>query len=380
MDYSMQTQITVSQILNKMRNSLWALLITDALCMPVHWYYNLDILEEDFGYITKYEEPKEVHPTTGKWMTLPKTDDPTLDLIGKVILHDKRQLYQTKGAHYHAGLKAGDVTLGSDIIKVSIDTMLKRKDQTESYDADEFLEAYYTLLTTPGAFKDSYMDSMHQAFVVNKLRGKPLRECLGEENKDTACALAMKLVTPVLYGPLLDYFRAQKVKPEDQVNVPEEVIEKCVSQSLVHLGLIFRGETIKKHTESYSRTMLNVVLGKDLRKAIEEDGDKVYGVNYPDLLSQGKDDLTVALKRFHIACYTDGSLPLGYYLAYKYQDDFDKGIIVNCNLGGENLSRGAIVGSLIAGYKENLKEDSEWITGLVRQKEFKELFENFLKI
>ena len=79
-----------------MRNSLWAILITDALCMPVHWYYDLRALDRDFGYLNTYADPKDTHPTTTTKMLLKESSDPTVDIIGKKILHNKRDLYKKK--------------------------------------------------------------------------------------------------------------------------------------------------------------------------------------------------------------------------------------------------------------------------------------------
>jgi len=46
--------------------------IGDAVSMPVHWYYNPQQIKEDFnGWISKYEEPKEIHPGS-KGLNLPK--------------------------------------------------------------------------------------------------------------------------------------------------------------------------------------------------------------------------------------------------------------------------------------------------------------------
>ena len=37
--------------------------VADAVAMPVHWYYDVAHIKEDFnGWITKYEAPKDVHP------------------------------------------------------------------------------------------------------------------------------------------------------------------------------------------------------------------------------------------------------------------------------------------------------------------------------
>ena len=120
----MQSKLTVGQVKNKMWNAIWGMLISDALCLPVHWYYNIEKLREDFGYLTNYQDPKSEHPTSV--MRLPNTNDPTIDIIGKFVLHSKRDLYKKPNPHYHDGLKAGDLTMNSDILKLTMNNMIKR--------------------------------------------------------------------------------------------------------------------------------------------------------------------------------------------------------------------------------------------------------------
>ena len=38
--------------------ALYGFYVGDSLAMPVHWYYDLNQLRNDFGKITKYEAPK----------------------------------------------------------------------------------------------------------------------------------------------------------------------------------------------------------------------------------------------------------------------------------------------------------------------------------
>jgi len=41
------------------------MLVGDALAMPVHWYYDVPAIKKDFkGWITKYEKPKNLHPSS----------------------------------------------------------------------------------------------------------------------------------------------------------------------------------------------------------------------------------------------------------------------------------------------------------------------------
>ena len=52
--------------------------MAEAVSMPVHWYYNVPQIKEDYnGWITKYETPKDIHPGV-KALHLPPP--------GKVIL------------------------------------------------------------------------------------------------------------------------------------------------------------------------------------------------------------------------------------------------------------------------------------------------------
>jgi ADP-ribosyl-[dinitrogen reductase] hydrolase len=48
---------------DRMRGALWGMFVGDALAMPVHWYYNIAALWQDFGQIRDYQAPKAHHPS-----------------------------------------------------------------------------------------------------------------------------------------------------------------------------------------------------------------------------------------------------------------------------------------------------------------------------
>eukprot|EP00484_Ammonia_sp_Unknown_P024631 CAMPEP_0197029752 /NCGR_PEP_ID=MMETSP1384-20130603/9139_1 /TAXON_ID=29189 /ORGANISM="Ammonia sp." /LENGTH=131 /DNA_ID=CAMNT_0042458979 /DNA_START=109 /DNA_END=500 /DNA_ORIENTATION=+ len=52
------------ELKRRIKNSLWGLFISDALSMPVHWYYHRENILTDFGKngISKYEDAKHPHP------------------------------------------------------------------------------------------------------------------------------------------------------------------------------------------------------------------------------------------------------------------------------------------------------------------------------
>jgi ADP-ribosyl-[dinitrogen reductase] hydrolase len=50
----------IDQVLDRVRGSLWGILIGDALAMPAHWYYDIHLLRKTFGKIESYL-PAPIH-------------------------------------------------------------------------------------------------------------------------------------------------------------------------------------------------------------------------------------------------------------------------------------------------------------------------------
>lgn len=45
-----------------MTAALWSMFAADALAMPVHWYYNRELMKQQYGCITDYTAPQRFHP------------------------------------------------------------------------------------------------------------------------------------------------------------------------------------------------------------------------------------------------------------------------------------------------------------------------------
>ena len=83
-----------------------------------------------------------------------------------------------------------------------------------------------------------------------------------------------------------------------------------------------------------------------LREAIQKEaGDWISGTKAEKWIAQP--DTYIIGQRFSPACYIAESMPASLYLAWKYHDEFDAGIIANAMCGGDNCHRGAAVGSLL---------------------------------
>ena len=49
------------------QNAFLGSLVADAVSMPVHWYYNVDALDRDYGDFDHYLAPKNPHPDSILW-------------------------------------------------------------------------------------------------------------------------------------------------------------------------------------------------------------------------------------------------------------------------------------------------------------------------
>jgi ADP-ribosyl-[dinitrogen reductase] hydrolase len=81
-------------------------LVADAVAMPIHWYYDREALQRDYGTISDYLTPRNPHPDSILWRS---TYSP-LNQEGD-ILHEQGLYWGQKGVHYHQFLKAGENTL-----------------------------------------------------------------------------------------------------------------------------------------------------------------------------------------------------------------------------------------------------------------------------
>ena len=71
------------------------------------------------------------------------------------------------------------------------------------------------------------------------------------------------------------------------------------------------------------------------------------GLDLPALLEKTNDDMHVVGSLYSPACYISGSWPSVLYLAYKYAAEPKQALLVNTNLGGDNVHRGAVLGAIL---------------------------------
>lgn len=340
--------------------ALWGVFIADALSMPVHWYYNLAALRRDFGVIKTYEAPKASHPTS--IMNLASTGTggrggQAGNVVGDVILKGKKERWGKPGMHYHHGMLAGENTLNALCCRVLVRSMTAEK----SYSAPAFLKDYVTFMTSPDTHNDTYAESYHRDFFSNWAKGIEPEKCAGPEKHDTPSIGGFVTLPPVV-------IHAADLSDEEFARVIKG-----------HLFLTHKSDSLATYAQLYCTLLRDVLKGADLRSAVQATGKKL-GMDVARIASRGLADSEVVGGMFGMACYISDSFPNILYLAYKYAEDFEAGVLANTNAGGENCHRGSALGALLGAAVGTRGIPDKLISGLVATKEIRSEIDSFAEV
>jgi ADP-ribosylglycohydrolase len=320
---------------NNVRDTLYGLYIGDALAMPVHWYYNRQALNRDYGRVTDYMAPRNPHPDSILWRSSYNAPNANGE-----ILHDQAAYWGQKGIHYHQFLRAGENTLNVKLCHLLVESLK----HCGNYDADDYLNKYIAFMTTPGNHRDTYIEECHRHFFANYARGRAPRKC-GVAEKHIGGLVGII--------PIVAYY----------CNQPDKAREAA----LAHLALTHPGDKMKVAGSLVIEILIKIFNGIDLKTAlVEEIGSQrnpLLGHPFKKWLDD-PDDWVIG-PRLSTACYVEDSVPAVVYLALKYHDEPRKALIVNTNLGGDNVARGAVLGALLGASCGIESFPRQWVDGLV---------------
>jgi ADP-ribosyl-[dinitrogen reductase] hydrolase len=294
----------------------WGSFIGDALAMPVHWYYDRAAMRRDYGFVRDYMAPRNPHPDS----ILSRSEYTAANARGE-ILHEQAQYWGQQGIHYHQFLRAGENTLNLQLAKALIESLIAR----EAYDADDYLRRYIEFMLTPGSHRDTYIEECHRKFFTNYARGVAPREC----GRNDICIGGLAHV-----GILCAFFGSD-------VKTARQAVRE-------HIALTHRAPEILEAGDALARILCAVCSGANLRKTIFAEAGDWLPMRRAVEWSRDPDD-TVVGEKLSPACYVPGAFVASLYLAWKYADDFESGVIANTGVGGENCHRGAVVGALLGG-------------------------------
>ncbi|MBK1825443.1 ADP-ribosylglycohydrolase family protein [Haloferula rosea] len=302
-------------------------LVADALAMPGHWYYDREALRRDYGTLDHYQAPKNPHPGSILW----RSEYTPLNEKGD-ILREQARFWGQRGIHYHQLLEAGENTINFRLAR----ELHQQVQDHGGYDAERWAGRYIECMLTPGWHRDTYLEEYHRGFFTRYAQGKSI----------TRCGISDKHIGGLAQIPAL-----LAALPED-VDPRETIYE--------HLALTHRHSNVRRAADCLGRLLRGIQTGQALREAIARDAGDWFSSRKAERWENRPDEEVIG-PIFSPACYIDQAFPAAIYLAWKYHDDFDAGIIANAMVGGDNCHRGAVVGALL-GAVHGVSE--RWTTGL----------------
>ena len=128
-------------------------------------------------------------------------------------------------------------------------------------------------------------------------------------------------------------------------------------------SLTHRSDEVLAAGDALTRILCAVAAGADLREAIFEHGADWFSRRKAEQWSREPDEVVIG-HRVSPACYIADAFPASLYLAWKYADDFEAGVIANANVGGDNCHRGAVVGALLGAASGKARIPARFVTGI----------------
>lgn len=352
---------------DRLRGLLWGAFVGDALAMPVHWYYNIAALWQDFGESRDYQEPKDMHPNS--IMALANTAKAGRggqegDIVGSVILKGKKHHWGQKNRHYHQGMQAGDNTLNLLCARVLLRSLVKKM----QYDAEDFLHEYIRFMTEPDRHNDTYAESYHRDFFANYAAGIKPELCAGSEGHDTASIGGM-VSLPIAISSI----------------VSKGDLEAVNRIALKQLRLTHNSSLLEQHALQLGQLLFHIVNEVNVN-AKEMACEAAYKLGFPAakviqaVRENNASDHDVIGRLLSPACYIDQSFPAVLYFAARYHDDFESALLANTKVGGDNCHRGAVLGSILGASLGVDAIPKRWITGLTAHAELDKEIEAFVAL
>ena len=351
--------------IDRIKGALWGMFVGDALAMPVHWYYNVAALQQDFGTIRDYQAPKAFHPSS--IMALASTGragrgDQHGEVVGSVILKGKKPYWGQPNTHYHQGMRPGDNTLNLHCVRV----LIRAINAAGHYDPADFLRDYIAFMTAPDSHNDTYAESYHRDFFAHYARGLPPERCAGAEGHDTASIGGLVALPPVIFATVGQDNRA--------------AVDTAL---LMQLRLTHRSQQLERYALAFGELLVRL-LDDSVSPAEALICTTAERLGFPAatvierIRHNRQSDLDVIGRLLSPACYIDQSFPAVLYLAARYANDFETALIANTNAGGDNCHRGAILGAILGAALGIQAIPTRWIHGLQAHAALKEEIDTFI--
>lgn len=400
----------------RIKNALWGLFIADAISMPVHWYYKREYIKNGFGTITGYNKAPHPHPESFMVGDAYYPDVKMARKLGRPfdILHENVKFYKTSYSdfdmdikvhagehknpmpqlderyHYHNGLEAGENTLGANLVRVLIRSVIKNGE----YDQEVFLDDFVSFMTTPGKNTDTYLEVYIRDWFENYSKGVAPELCANSQRHRWSIGSHGGIIRPLILA-----LTAKSAYDGVGIAIDHQILthrSQNISSALSQLvPLLFDLINGKAPMDTLADTAQNISLikihGSELSKKYADamgprniPKDEMWKIHteftdarLSEILPHATDENMITT-RFATSCYPEHGVPLIIYFLYKNNFDFKKAIFDNANAGGDNVHRGMILGALAGAGSHEIPEDLK--KGLKEHKAIKNEIDEFVKI
>lgn len=345
------------------KGALIGAFIGEALGVGPHWYYDLNEMREAYGsWIDDYTSPKE--------------------------------------GRYHEGLKPGELSQTGWIIKEMSQYLVKHK----GYDASSFCKMIDenilpnldgTSMGGKGGYTSQVMRHIYEKRIIEKADWKSVASI-----SDTTESLERNIPTAIYYAN--DLGKLCRVVAENTALTQSDNVtgSLSVAYNLV-LAMIINGESLDENISKklmkkdhkgelpfYTETSSQSSTSK---KGEPEKPNTGFFASPDALLSPGymaraaKDpDIKIepawkASIVYGMPCAIYHLLPAAYYLAARFQNDFESGVLHALNGGGQNQVRAMLTGALIGANVGYSGIPKRFINGLIERDELVEIADNLCK-
>lgn len=403
----------------RIKNAIWGAFIADSISMPVHWYYKRKYIKEGFdGGIKTFKDAPHPHPES---FMVGAMYHPNIQKANELnrkydILHDNVRFYDTNYAdknfelsvhegehanampqkeeryHYHHGLKAGENTLGANLLRVLMRSVISSK----SYNQEHFLHEFIAYMSDADKNKDPYTERYIREWFTKYTEGAEPTACAEDQRNIWSISSNGGIIRPLLLSlsSASSYKGLGIALSHQQLTHKSDNISSALSILVPFLHDVIHGHDLMCALDKYaSQVSLIKISGKNLTKRyFESNGpgnipkDEMYKIHAE--YSNKQLDLDLLLREytadeiygevFSTACYPEHSLPILLYILKKNCFKFKESVLENANVGGDNVHRGMILGMLCGAANEEIPQDMK--EALVEYKQISKEIDEFVKV
>ncbi len=348
--------VNKDKVMDRAAGAVVGALIGDALGLGPHWYYDLDRMRADYGpWIDGYTDPKP--------------------------------------GRYHEGLKAGDLSQTGLITAELLRSIVEKRGYDEG-DFTSILDEKFlrkmdgTAYSGPGGYTNQSIRELYQARVVQgRPWGKTGDYADTTEGAERAVAIAARYAMSPSEG-------AQVIAKNIRLTQIDPFVTALSAAYCVIVSALIRGEPFDA---TLSAKLYSMVESGELpfTHAVLVDKKGAYahapkaasvslpypdGLLFPSHIWTAAKDPNVAIEPawkvsliYGMPCSIICMLPAAYYLAARFQDDFEQAVLHALNGGGQNMSRAMLTGALVGAQVGLSRIPKRFIDGLSNSDEIVDL-------